>query len=683
MLQDNTNAARLQTIWFLDKSHRWPENPGMSMRRFAVLAVLLAAVGCAPERVVVFTDDEVPLASPLEADLAGGPMGREQDDPPSRVVRLNYAEGDVSRQPAGLDDWAPASVNLPMATGDSLWVAPGGKAELHAGTTDVRLAQGTGLEVLRLDDRALQLGLPQGTMELRIVPGRDLDSVEVDTPAGAVLLNQPGSYRVDADPGGSADQVTVRSGQAQVTTAGVTVPVSAGTTLALAGGDQPSYDVGEARVPDAFDQWCGARDRREDSSESAVYLGRDMTGYEDLDGQGQWQINPTYGTAWAPRVAAGWTPYQDGRWIWSEPYGWTWVDNAPWGFTTSHYGRWAYADHAWIWVPHAEGMRMSRPVYAPALVAFAGGPGVRGTASAGAGVAWFPLGPREPYLPAYPVSRTYVAALNAGSLPPGAVVNLAASAHVNQNVPGAVTVVPQSVFLGARPVAGATLAVRGQALPQGLRTGSAPALVPGRESLLAAVPGAAPASRPPASWARPLQVRNHFPVAAVPFAARQQALAAGHGRPLAAPALTGLRRQDPGLRAIPTRLATSPAPGGRLRPVRDLTPLQSARPFTPPRGSFRPGMAIQSVGPGPQEAAPGPSRPMRNQPSAGAQQGRPNGPGGPNQQGRPNQQGEPNQQGRPNGPNGMKGQRRNPPRRPGRPQGGGRAGGGERQRESR
>jgi len=102
-------------------------------------------------------------------------MGRA-DDPPARVMRLTHAEGSVSRQPPGLDDWAPAAVNLPLGTGDSLWVAPGGRAELHAGPTGLRLAQGTGLQVLRLDDRALQLGLPRGSMELRILPG-EVDSV--------------------------------------------------------------------------------------------------------------------------------------------------------------------------------------------------------------------------------------------------------------------------------------------------------------------------------------------------------------------------------------------------------------------------------------------------------------------------------------------------------------------------
>jgi hypothetical protein len=598
----------------------------MFNHRLAVLAVFLAAVGCAPNRVVVLTDDEVPLAAPLEAGMDGDYTGTEQGDPPNRVVRLNYAQGPVSRQPAGLDDWAPASVNLPLATGDSLWVGPGAVAELHAGATDLRLAQGTGLDVLRLDSRALQLGLPRGTMELRLLPGRDMDSVEVDTPTGAVLLDHPGTYRVDVDPGAAADQVTVRSGQAEVTAAGTTVPVNPGNTLDLSGGDQPSYDVGEARTPDPFDQWCAVRERREDASESAVYVGRDMTGYEDLDGHGEWKMDKTYGTVWAPRVAADWAPYRDGRWAWSEPYGWTWVDAAPWGFAPSHYGRWAQTDHAWVWVPHAEGMRMTKPVYAPALVAFVGGPGLHGAAPAGAGVAWFPLGPREPYLPAYAASRAYVQALNAGSLAPGVSPFNASAGHVNQ---GAVTLVPQSVFLGSGPVAAAALAVHGPAMAQGLRLGSAPALVPRRESVLAALPGSAPASRPPVAFqARPLMVRDRLPLAAVPFEARQQALAAGHGRPLAAPAVNGLRQRDPAARAFPARLATVPGSGGNMRPARPgpgAGPSMESRPFAAPSSApFRPGMAIQSLSPPPQAGQPRPGKP--------GQQGRPMNPG---QQGRP------------------------------------------------
>src|SRR5208282_4922598 len=70
-----------------------------------------------------------------------------------------------------------------------------------------------------------------------------------------------------------------------------------------------------------------------------------------------------------------------------------------------HYGRWAFVAGRWGWVP---GPREVRPVYAPALVVFVGG----GGPAMGGNVAWFPLGPREVYVPPYHVSQTYVNQVN-------------------------------------------------------------------------------------------------------------------------------------------------------------------------------------------------------------------------------------------------------------------------------
>ena len=56
----------------------------------------------------------------------------------------------------------------------------------------------------------------------------------------------------------------------------------------------------------------------------------------------------------------------------------------------------------------------ARPVYAPALVAWVGGPGANVSLSVGGGpaVGWFPLAPREVYVPAYRVSPRYVRDVN-------------------------------------------------------------------------------------------------------------------------------------------------------------------------------------------------------------------------------------------------------------------------------
>ena len=51
--------------------------------------------------------------------------------------------------------------------------------------------------------------------------------------------------------------------------------------------------------------------------------------------------------------------------------GWYYDDKTPWGQIVHHYGRWFYHRNAWCWAP---GTYVARPVYAPALVAWIGGP---------------------------------------------------------------------------------------------------------------------------------------------------------------------------------------------------------------------------------------------------------------------------------------------------------------------
>src|SRR2546427_1693076 len=46
---------------------------------------------------------------------------RSDQDPPSRVGRLSFLSGSVSLRPGSVDDWATATVNYPLTTGDHLW----------------------------------------------------------------------------------------------------------------------------------------------------------------------------------------------------------------------------------------------------------------------------------------------------------------------------------------------------------------------------------------------------------------------------------------------------------------------------------------------------------------------------------------------------------------------------------
>ncbi len=86
----------------------------------------------------------------------------QYNDPPARVARLNFEQGSVSFQPGGEGDWTDAVPNRPLTSGDNLWTDRGARAELHVGSTAIRLGAETGITFLDLDDHNLQLRVAQG-----------------------------------------------------------------------------------------------------------------------------------------------------------------------------------------------------------------------------------------------------------------------------------------------------------------------------------------------------------------------------------------------------------------------------------------------------------------------------------------------------------------------------------------
>jgi FecR protein len=518
----------------------------------------------------------------LVAGLAFGDAG----DPPARVARLNYLSGSVSFQPAGVENWTPATLNYPLTTGDHLWVDSDSRAEMHIASTAIHVDANTASSFLNLDDRTVQIRLSQGSIYLRIRYMADDDIYEVDTPNGAISLLRTGSYRIDADPDHQTTTITVRGGEAEVTASGSAFPVHPRQTGIITGTDYPGRESRAAGPPDAFDDWCAQRERREDDRPAARYVSRELPGYEDLDDYGSWRDYPGYGMVWAPRVASGWAPYHYGHWRWIEPWGWTWIDDSPWGFAPFHYGRWAFVGGGWVWVPGpgvavvpVAGPRVAviRPVYAPALVAFVGGNNWSMSLSigGGGGVAWFPLGPREVYVPAYHVSPTYVNRVNVVNVTNVTnvtnitnVTNVNNVRYVNQTVPGAVTAVSRNDFASAQPVQRRAFQVPPSAVATAPVAGTAPAVAPTQQSV-APTFGRAAAAPPASALNRTVMTKSAPPPAPVPFAARQSALAANPGRPV-----------DPGTM---TRLQqSSPAPHSFVRPA---SPPVNRGGFTQPQSA--------------------------------------------------------------------------------------------------
>lgn len=336
-------------------------------------------------------------------------------DPPGRVGRLGYVEGTVSFRNADEDQWVPATLNYPVTTGDAFWTQPNSRAEIQIGSTDLRLDQTTAIQVIQLDDGATQIQVDQGSINLRVrevPPG----GVRILTPRVSLEVIQPGRYHVDvAAPQGSEPgnevRIAVLEGAARVDGLAAPLTVTAGHSATLRAGD--AYPLLAQAITRPLDTWALERERLLTPRIAEQYISPEMTGARDLDNYGQWGNEPSYGAVWYPQaVPADWAPYRYGHWAIVAPWGWTWIDQQPWGFAPFHYGRWVRVRDRWGWCP---GVRVHRPVYAPALVAFAasGGGGVLVTAGSRPPlVGWVPLGPREVYRPYYRHSPRYVRDVN-------------------------------------------------------------------------------------------------------------------------------------------------------------------------------------------------------------------------------------------------------------------------------
>ncbi len=428
-------------------------------------------------------------------------FARAEDDLPGRVGRVADLAGAVSLAPeerAG--QWEPVGINQTIISGDNLFVSPEGRAEVDYGGGQFRLGGDTSVNVARLDDRTITLFVAQGRVILRVRVLDPGDAARIDTPNAQVQITRPGLYRVEVTEDRLRTLLVVREGEANIYLANMVQQVLPGQTADVTGDAPTQADVRSGSFSDGFDAWSASRDRHYEKSRSATYVSRQMVGYADLDDYGAWESYPEYGAVWFPTaVAADWAPYRFGSWSWVGGFGWTWVDDAPWGYAPFHYGRWAYVGGRWGWCP---GGWVARPVWAPALVGWYGGPTWSFSLSLGGpAYGWVPLGWGEPYLPAWSncshrcwtmYNRPYAVRYNERPASPP-------SRYVNQGAPGGFTAVNRETFVGGQRVSRNVLAVPQNAVATAPVLGGAPVQV---RPTPARIPGArpgAPGVPPPAS----------------------------------------------------------------------------------------------------------------------------------------------------------------------------------------
>jgi len=497
------------------------------------------------------------------------------EDPPGRVARLNYIQGSLSYQVSGDQNWAQADPNRPLTTGDNLWADQDSRGEVHVGSTAIRMGSMTGISFLTLDDRTVQLQLAQGTIEVHLRRLAAGEAFEIDTPNLSLTLTRSGEYRMETDPNGDSTKIIVREGAGEVIGGADSWELTSGQAYEFSGKDTLTYHAYAAPAFDDFEDWCQSRDARENQSASAKYVSRDVDGYYDLDDYGDWRPAPDYGMVWVPRSAAvGWVPYHYGHWVYIAPWGWTWVDDAPWGFAPFHYGRWVLIGGSWGWVP---GPVVVRPVYAPALVGFVGGGAFSFTVSFGAGfagVAWFPLGPHDVYVPGFPCSPRYVQNINITNtrvVNVTEVTNVYNTVVVSRNVTtvnymyaknaAAVTAVSRETFVNARPVPAAAVRVSSEQI-ENVHTVDAAPIAPSRSSYIASTAKVATA-KPPVPFAqRPVVARL------TPAVSRPAPVYTNESRPF---------NQHP---SAPPPDQSHSSNTNEPQPSRD-----GFRPFTPPSGT--------------------------------------------------------------------------------------------------
>lgn len=333
--------------------------------------------------------------------LAGLPLfGQGQSQTSTGVARVSLIKGDVSMERGDANEWVAVTVNTPLVPGDTIATGPGSHAEVQLDYSNVlRLADNAEVKIADLNDSRIQLQVARGTVDLAVFKDNQATS-EIDTPNVAVSPLQQGTYRIDVN-SNELSLITVRDGQAQISTPQGSTNINAGQQITVEGAQNPQYQIADARPLDDWDNWNRDRNGVINSAQNYSHVNRYYTGAQDLDAYGRWTYVPGYDWCWTPYVNAGWVPYSYGRWVWEPYYGWTWVSYDPWGWAPYHYGRWFFYGSSWCWWPGYV-TPFYRPLWAPAYVSFFGFGYGRYHFSFGFGygyrsIGWCPLGPRDEF----------------------------------------------------------------------------------------------------------------------------------------------------------------------------------------------------------------------------------------------------------------------------------------------
>jgi len=461
------------------------------------------------------------------------------------VARVSLIRGILSMMRGDDPDWFDINVNMPVQTGDRLYANDDGRAELQLGSNFfVRLDSKTGMDILELSSDRAQLRMFSGSLVINLRK-QPKQSVEIDTPSGAVTLAEAGEFRINVI-SDIKTEVIVWRGDATVFSEKEIV-VQTGQRLILITGDHPSIRITDMSVADEWDKWNQQRDyqlSRDAQSLDYIAENQSVEGAEDLSEYGNWTNTAEYGEVWTPSdVDSDWAPYQDGGWVWRDPCGWTWVSSEPWGWAPYHYGRWTVIGGRWCWVPGSDRH------YSPAVVGFIDH-GAKGT------IGWVPLAPGDK------TTRARGRALDGNHVP-----------YVNQRFRNATSIATREGFAG-----GKSYHHGGQPSEPGSGTGrvvAAPSVIPTRASLATNTRGSAVTTRPtPSYFNRTVVARNNEVPVIRSFTDKVAEIKANGGAPVSAVKLasTGARATR---QLIPENAPTKQITGGETQQPRGVASTSS------------------------------------------------------------------------------------------------------------
>ena len=224
-----------------------------------------------------------------------GPKVMAQDEPAPGVARISVVQRDVSTMRSDSKDWVAATANAPVVHGDTIATGSGSRTELQLDYANVlRLDQGAESKVAELIPTRIQIQIASGLVDLAVFKGTEAD-VEIDTPNVAIHPLGEGVYRVQVNSAENT-QLTVRRGQAEVTTPQGRANVDKGQVIYVKGTDNPEYQMAQADGKDDWDRWNDDRDHTIAGAQAWQYTNIYYTGSEDLD---------RYGTGFRYRATTG------------------------------------------------------------------------------------------------------------------------------------------------------------------------------------------------------------------------------------------------------------------------------------------------------------------------------------------------------------------------------------------